>query len=87
MRFRAQHFSILFIPDIEVVHVKGVCSRRQPITTLWYKHRGMVRFYRKFFRRQYPLLLFWGVILAVWMRFIILAVGTLMRPEPAVDKS
>ncbi len=81
MRFQAQRLSILFIPDIEVVHVKGVCSRREPIRILWYKHRGMVRFYRKFFRHQYPLLLFWGVILAVWMRFAILAVKVLMRPR------
>jgi len=79
MRFRAQQLSILFIPDIEVVHVKGVCSHRQPIRVLWYKHRGMVRFYRKFFRDEYPLLLFWSVIVVVWVRFAILAMGILMR--------
>ncbi len=50
MRFRAQGFKILFIPSIEVVHIKGACSRNQPVRILWYKHRGMVRFYRKFFR-------------------------------------
>lgn len=81
MRFRAQGFSILFIPDIEVVHVKGVCSRRHPIRVLWYKHRGMVRFYRKFFRDDYPLLLFWGVIMVVWVRFAVLALGILIRGE------
>jgi GT2 family glycosyltransferase len=81
MRFRAQHFTILFIPEIEVVHVKGVCSRNRPIITLWYKHRGMVRFYRKFFRHQYPRLLFVCVILAVWVRFGLLTISTLIRSE------
>ncbi len=81
MRFRAHNWSILFIPGIEVVHVKGVCSRHKPLSTLWYKHRGMIRFYRKFFRQQYPLLLLWCVIPAVWVRFAILAVMTLLRPE------
>jgi len=75
MRFQAKNLSILFIPEIEIVHVKGGCSHGQPLRVLWYKHRGMVRFYRKFFRKQYPLPLFWAVILAVWVRFIILAIG------------
>jgi hypothetical protein len=81
MRFRAQHLSILFIPSIEVIHVKGVCSRNQPLKVLWYKHRGMVRFYRKFFRNRYPLLLWWCIILAVWIRFTALAIITLLRPD------
>lgn len=84
MRFHAQQISILFIPSIEVVHVKGVCSRDRPIMTLWYKHRGMVRFYRKFFRHQYPLLLLWCVILAVWVRFGILTLWTLIFPSKKI---
>ncbi len=76
MRFRAKNFHILFIPSIEVTHVKGFCSRNQPIKVLWYKHRGMIRFYRKFFQNQYPRLLFWPVILAVWVRFSLLAIKT-----------
>ncbi len=76
MRFRAANFHILFIPSIKVIHVKGFCSRNEPIKVLWYKHRGMIRFYRKFFQNQYPSLLFWPVILAVWIRFALLAVKT-----------
>ena len=79
MRFNAKDLSILFIPEIEVVHVKGGCSHGQPLRVLWYKHRGMVRFYRKFFRKQYPLPLFWAVILAVWVRFVILAIGIMVN--------
>jgi GT2 family glycosyltransferase len=78
MRFHAKGWAILFIPDIEVIHAKGICSRRQPIRVLWYKHRGMVRFYRKFFQHRYPQYLMWTVTLAVWIRFAILAIITLI---------
>ncbi len=73
IRFREHHWPILFIPNIEVTHVKGECSRRQPLKVLWYKHRSMIKFYRKFFRHRYPEPLMWGVFIAVWVRFSILA--------------
>lgn len=79
MRFHAKKWHILFIPDIEVVHLKGACSESQPLRVLWYKHRGMVRFYRKFFRRQYPFLLMGLVIIAVWVRFTLLAIITFIN--------
>jgi len=78
MRFRAKQWVILFIPDIEVIHLKGACSKSQPLRVLWYKHRGMIRFYRKFFRHQYPLPIMGIVILAVWVRFTLLAIMTLI---------
>jgi hypothetical protein len=34
----------------------------------------MVRYYRKFFRNDYPLPLMWAVIVTVWMRFSAVAV-------------
>lgn len=76
MQFRAHHWDILFIPQIEVVHLKGFCSHQQPIRVLWHKHRGMIRFYHKFFRHQYPLWLWWCVVLTVWIRFLLLAIVT-----------
>lgn len=79
MRFRQQGWEILFIPTIEVIHLKGVCSQRQPIRILWYKHRGMIRFYQKFFRHRYPLIIMGGVILAVWIRFFMLAIINLVK--------
>jgi len=73
MRFHQHDWKILFIPDIEVSHAKGACSQQQPVRVLWYKHRGMVKFYRKFFKQRYSILLFWSVVVAVWLRFILLA--------------
>jgi len=74
MRFRQKGWKILFMPDVEVVHAKGVCSHARPVRVEWHKHKGMVRFYRKFFRHQYPALLMWCVIGAVWLRFALLVV-------------
>jgi len=78
MRFGALQWKILFIPEIEIIHAKGECSRRHPWRVLWHKHRGMIRFYRKFFRHQYPFLVFWGVMVAVWLRFVGLSMMTLI---------
>ncbi len=69
MRFRLGGWRILFVPDAPVVHHHGHCSRARPIFVEWYKHKGMVRFYRKFFRHQYPGALMWLVEAGVWLRF------------------
>ncbi|MCK5720043.1 MAG: glycosyltransferase family 2 protein [Thiomargarita sp.] len=79
MRFRQHQFKILFVPTIEVTHVKGGCSHHQPFRVLWYKHRGMIKFYRKFYRQKYPWILFMPIILAVWMRFTLLTIGTFFK--------
>ncbi|MGH8764075.1 MAG: glycosyltransferase family 2 protein [Nitrosospira sp.] len=69
MRFREKGWKILFIPHAPVLHHKGVCSRSRPIFVEWHKHKGMMRFYRKFFRHQYPGIMMWLVALGVWLRF------------------
>ena len=74
MRFRQKGWKILFMPDVEATHIKGACSHTRPVRVEWHKHKGMVRFYRKFFRHQYPLLLMWLVICAVWLRFVAVAI-------------
>lgn len=69
MRIRQNGWKILFIPSAVVVHHQGTCSRSRPIFVEWHKHKGMVRFYVKFFRHQYPGILMWLVVLGVWLRF------------------
>lgn len=73
MRFRQKGWKILFVPDAPVMHHKGVCSRSRPIFVEWHKHKGMMRFYRKFFQHQYPGVLMWLVALGVWLRFAAVA--------------
>jgi GT2 family glycosyltransferase len=69
MRFRQKQWKLLFVPDARVVHHKGTCSKTRPIFVEWHKHKGMMRFYGKFFRHQYPGVLFWIVGFGVWLRF------------------
>ena len=69
MRFRQKGWKILFVPDARIYHALGACSRSRPFFVEWHKHRGMVRFYDKFFHHQYPGALMWLVTLGVWLRF------------------
>lgn len=73
VRFREKGWKILFVPDAPVVHHQGTCSRARPVFVEWHKHKGMLRFYRKFFRREYPGALMWLVGLGVWLRFGLVA--------------
>jgi len=61
------------------VHDKGASSRSRPVRVLWHMHRGMVRFYRKFFRDEYPRPFFWLVLAGVWLRFAALASVALLK--------
>lgn len=69
MRFRQKNQRILFVPDAPVFHYLGFCSRSVPWFVEWHKHKGMLRFYHKFFRHQYPGILMALVTLGVWLRF------------------
>jgi len=74
MRFRQKGWKIAFVPQARITHLKGASSRTRPIFVEWHKHKGMMRFYRKFFRHQYPGILMWLVGLGVWLRFGVLVV-------------
>lgn len=79
MRFRQKDWKILFVPGARIFHALGACSRSRRVFVEWHKHKGMVRFYRKFFRHQYPGALMWLVTLGVWLRFVLAAVYLTMR--------
>ncbi len=79
MRFRLAGWRVVFVPDAVVMHEKGVSSRSRPVFVEWHKHRGMARYYRKFFANRYPLILMPFVMLAIWMRFGAVALRHLSR--------
>lgn len=79
MRFQQNHWQILFVPEVSIVHAKSISSQQTPFAVLWYKHRGMVRFYRKFFRTRYSFVLMYLVYLAIGLRFSLLTLLTLMK--------
>jgi GT2 family glycosyltransferase len=74
MRFRRRGWKIMFVPDARVIHYKGTCSKKRPIFVEWHKHKGMMRFYGKFFRHKYPGVLLWIVGFGVWLRFGAMAI-------------
>ena len=73
MRFRLKGWKILFVPKAHITHALGVCGRSRPIFVEWHKHKGMLRFYNKFFRHQYPGVLMILVAAGVWLRFGLVA--------------
>ena len=74
MRFRQRGWKILFVPSAQITHALGVCSKSRPLFVQWHKHKGMMRFYNKFFRHQYPSVLMVLVAVGVWMHFGIVAI-------------
>ena len=83
MRFRQAGYQVLFVPDVTVVHHKGACSKDRPVRVQWHMHRGMIRFYGKFFRRRYPLPMMWLVYAGVWLRFAAHALRIVARGRAA----
>jgi len=79
MRFRQKGWEISFVPAALFMHYKGVCSRNRVLFVEWHKHKGMMRFYRKHFRHQYPAGLMALVAAGVWMRFGAIASRHLAR--------
>ncbi len=87
MRFRQNGWRIMFVPASTVSHVLGVCGRKRPLFVEWHKHKGMMRFYRKFFQHQYPGVLMWFVFIGVWLRYALivgLVVGKRIVNTPGI---
>lgn len=79
MRFHQNGMRIMFVPDAKVFHAWRACSRSRPFFVEWHKHKGMIRFYRKFFRHQYPGLMMAMVAVGVWLRFSLIVTYYLFR--------
>ena len=69
MRVWARNWKVVFVPEAKVIHHKGVSSRTRPLAVEYYKHIGMVRFYRKLLGQTYPRWLLALLALGVWTRF------------------
>ena len=75
MRFRKNNWKILFVPSARITHSLGGYSRRRPLFVEWHKHKGMMRFYLKFFRHQYPGVLMSLVAVGISIHFLLIAVS------------
>ncbi len=52
-RCREHGHGVLFVPGASVVHHQGVSGRERPLSVEWHKHRGMARYYAKFYRSEH----------------------------------
>lgn len=84
LRFTRAGYRILFVPGAEIIHKQGTCSASRPIRVEWHKHRGMLRFFRKFHGRQQPWLLPL-VAVAILARFSLIAARSLLGGRPPGD--
>ena len=67
-----------FIPTSSVVHAKGVSSASRPIRVLWTLHKGMNRFFDKFYYRQYSWFMRLFVKVGIVGSFMLRALKTLV---------
>jgi len=79
VRFRREGWAIYLVPCAEVTHFKGACSTSHPVAVEWHKHRGMVRFFRKFQFRDYMLPFSLLVVLGIWMHFFVFFISNRLR--------
>lgn len=69
--------------DVRVPHHKGTSSRARPVWVEWQKHRGMLRYFRRFDAPASPAWLRLAVPLAVWLRFPFAALRAVLRARTA----
>ena len=78
-RFELAGYNIAFVPNSNLVHAKGVSSRSRPIRVLYTLHKGMNRFYDKFYKNEYSLVLRLIVKLGIVASFFTRALLALVR--------
>jgi GT2 family glycosyltransferase len=79
MRFWRAGWQILFVPSSRITHAQGVCSKSRPLFVEWHKHKGMSRYYWKFFRSDYGWPMLALVVVAIWVRFGLFCVTQPLR--------
>ncbi len=82
-RLRAQGRVVAVANGVRVAHLRGVSSRRRPVWVEWQKHRGMLRYFRKFDAAAAPWWLRLVVPVGVWLRFPFAAARALWRARAA----
>ena len=55
--------------EVDVLHLRGVSSRSDPLFVEWHRHRGLWRYFRKFDAARHGVLTRLAVFSAIWLRF------------------
>lgn len=78
-RFELEGLHVGFVAKASVIHAKGVSSASRPVSVLWTLHKGMNRFYDKFYRKQYNWLLRVTVKIGIVFSLLIRSAVTIIR--------
>ncbi len=78
LRFTRAGLRILFVPQIAITHEQGVCSAARPFRVEWHKHRGMQRFFRKFYHVKERPILYLLASTGIWAHFAVASVKQLI---------
>ncbi len=78
-RFALEGWAVGFVPEAAVLHAKGVSSKSRPIGVLWTLHKGMNRFFDKFYAGDTNWLVRWTVKLGIHASFVARAALTLIK--------
>jgi len=68
-RLKLAGFEVAVAQHVQVLHLKGTSSRARPLWVEWQKHRGMLRYFRKFDAATAPLWIRVAVPLGIALRF------------------
>ena len=77
-RFSQSNWKVAFNGEASVIHAKGISSASRPIGVLWTLHKGMNRFYDKFYQDEYSIFLRWFVKTGIWFSFIIRSLNAII---------
>lgn len=78
-RLAAKGWHCLYVPQAVCVHSQGKSSRSRPSWVHYQKHRGMLRFFRKFQAETTSLPVRLLVYAGIWLRFVVLWPLVLLR--------
>lgn len=76
-RFWDAGFQVAYVPSAGAVHLKGGSGRGPRV--VWHLHRGMARFYRKHYQRDYPAAFSGLVYAGICLRCAVLMAWSLVR--------
>lgn len=78
-RFELKGWQVGFVPSVSVIHAKGVSSKGRPVGVLWTLHKGMLRFFDKFYREQYSVFTRVLVKIGVFSSFVLRATWSILK--------
>ena len=74
-RLKKAGWGIWYSPEVRVVHFGGQSTRQIPKKMVWESHRGLIRYYRKWYFKWWSAPLIWLFSAYVWMAALVRARG------------